>query len=352
MMDSATIQLGREMLSWSRETLVRELGARGMLDDAGHGAEPEILADRVDDVWDVRLTPAPTLREGHATVGRLLGRRADVLIAVTRAVLAAEGPITAADLAERAAPHRTLIASMLRDRAMRRDGAVVRFDALVDFDGVVDTRRTGDLQHVIDEARDAHGLGDSTQSEWPNNVLSTRATILEGGLIGREGDASLHARYRQDELRRCEALAHAALAIVRDLHVGQSSDADHAFHPFVSVAPPEGRVVASIDETFVRDLFGGTIAPFDRVNVEPFANEGRFFRRVQASDVETWRALVAWFGSEPSVMHASFVEIGDLNAKEPFPAGVASHGSVLPRLIVGLTDRGSVVGLIGLAVWT
>lgn len=352
MMDAATLRLGRDMLVWSRATLVRELSERGMLADAGASAEPEILVDRVEGEWDVRLLPAPTLLEGHATVSRLLGRRADALIAVTRAVLAAKGRITAADLAEQASLHRSLIAPMLRDRAMRRDAVIVPFDELVDFDDIVETRRPGELQHVIDEARDSHGLGDASLTEWPNDVLSIRTTILEGGVIGREDDASLVSRYRQDELRRCEELAHAALAIVRDVNVGLASEADHAFHAFVSVAPPEGRLVTAIDEPFVRDLFGGTIAPFDHVNLEPLTNEGRFFGRVREEDVETWRALVAWFASEPSLTHASFLEIGDGHAKSPLPAGVASHGSVLPRLIVGVTDRGSIVGLIGLVVGT
>lgn len=48
----------------------------------------------------------------------------------------------------------------------------------------------------------------------------------------------------------------------------------------------------------------------------------------------------------------TFVEIGLGPSDRPLPEGVASHGSILPRLAIGFSPRGCVVGVSTQVTWT
>ena len=71
---------------------------------------------------------------------------------------------------------------------------------------------------------------------------------------------------------------------------------------------------------------------------------------------EQWKGLIHWFQTRPEFTGASYVRIGDNLEMEPrgadVPDDVASFGVIMPRLIIGMTPKGSLVGLSGYAVLT
>ena len=71
----------------------------------------------------------------------------------------------------------------------------------------------------------------------------------------------------------------------------------------------------------------------------------------------TWRTMIQWFSVRPEFTSSAFVQIGDYRSlhhltPEDWPEGTESPGCVLPRLAVGLTHGGSLIGLFGYSVQT
>jgi hypothetical protein len=70
-----------------------------------------------------------------------------------------------------------------------------------------------------------------------------------------------------------------------------------------------------------------------------------------------WRAMIKWFHARPQFRKSAFVRIGNYRAlskvpRERYPEGTELPPSALPRLALGLTGRGSLVGLFGFSVQT
>jgi hypothetical protein len=69
--------------------------------------------------------------------------------------------------------------------------------------------------------------------------------------------------------------------------------------------------------------------------------------------------MIQWFQDQPEFTDSAFVRIGVRQAlwaldaeKEKVPPGTEIMGCVLPRLALGLTKNGSLVGLFGFSVKT
>jgi hypothetical protein len=67
--------------------------------------------------------------------------------------------------------------------------------------------------------------------------------------------------------------------------------------------------------------------------------------------------MINWFQSRSEFLATVFVRIGDPLAlgdlpREEWPEGTETTGCVLPRLALGLTRGGSLVGLFGYSVQT
>lgn len=71
-----------------------------------------------------------------------------------------------------------------------------------------------------------------------------------------------------------------------------------------------------------------------------------------------WRRLIEWFRERPELKDAVFVKIGNygalnsLDVESDSPPGTELAASVLPRLVLGLTGGGSLVGIFGYSVQT
>ena len=240
------------------------------------------------------------------------------------------------------------------------------------------------FRHVFANCTDDFGCGDPTRTEWPNNVLSIHTLVYDSGVIARTTDAVVH-RVDPEELARCERLATALGHIMNDHPVGMKSEGNDPFYPYFQVVnadaagampgPPK-----TVDAALIRSLFGGTIAPFDHVFVEPL-QEGGFFWREVTSDLDDdyeddddpefsaegaqrlsrWRELIGFLHGSEELVQPSFASIGFYEYKPPEGASVLNaaelaefemKGSSLPRMPFAFTRAGSLVGLFGSVVWT
>ena len=216
------------------------------------------------------------------------------------------------------------------------------------------------------ECMENYDVGDPN-AEWPNNIISRKTVVYGSGVIAREGKPIRH-NVDPEELALCKRLAEEACAIMDGTEVGMGSESSDPFYQFFIAANADDPVPDRIDEALIRSKFGGTIFPLATITVELLNEEGAWWSEVlyDASDYEAaereeylrpWRELVRWFHDQPELRDSAFVRIGEDRElwqldKSQFPQGTEIVGCVLPRLVVGLTQNGSLVGLFGFTVQT
>lgn len=196
----------------------------------------------------------------------------------------------------------------------------------------------------------------SWSPDWPGNILSKRIVIYGDGTIARRDDP---VRFAVDpaELALCRQLAAEAQAIVKELGIAGGSSFQE-FGPFYNVASEGNEPPTRIDDGLIRTRFGGTIFPEARVAVEPMAESGEWweqFEQVYEGDpgLERWREMIRWFRSRPEFVDTAYVRIGDnleMAGGMPEAPDAEAFGVVMPRLAIGLTQKGSLAGLSGCVV--
>lgn len=194
-------------------------------------------------------------------------------------------------------------------------------------------------------------------SDWPGNILSRRMVIYGDGTIARRGDPVRFAVH-PDELELCRRLASEAAEIAEGLDVGGSGD--NAFGAFYCTASEGTPAPGRIDADLIRARFNGTIFDWAEVAVEPMAEAGFWWSQKEEGNepddpyLERWRTLIRWFQARPEFVESAYIRIGDNLEMAPLPSDapedVQTVGVIMPRLIVGLTRKGSLVGLSGCAV--
>lgn len=135
----------------------------------------------------------------------------------------------------------------------------------------------------------------------------------------------------------------------------------HYFGPFYNVAQDGAVAPNQIDAELIRARFAGTIFPLAEVVVEPMAEAGEFWASIERCsdhpELERWRGVIQWFQAQAEFITAASILIGDNLENDGIPESdipddVEAVGVIMPRLIVGLTRRGSLAGLSGCAVLT
>ncbi len=242
---------------------------------------------------------------------------------------------------------------------------------------------------VLRECMPRYDAGDS-QAEWPHNILSGRTVVYGSGVIARRGDPVRHY-VDAEELALCRRLAEEASGLLQDIGLGLSSESNQDYRGFYIAANMDEPVPERIDADLIRSKFGGTIFPLATISTEPISEESAWWSSVlRAAEVldeyeemerdlfgddlddeeeETesdsqrflarWRAMLRWFCEQPEFKDVAFVAIGDYDEfrkleqmETPLPAGTETLGSSFPRLFLGLTRGGSLVGLFGHVVLT
>ncbi len=233
---------------------------------------------------------------------------------------------------------------------------------ITDFD--LDPVRLAPLRECMDN----YGIGDPN-AEWPNNIISRKAVAYGSGVIARKGIPVVH-NVAPSEFALCKRLASEVNGLMSGVRVGMGSEADDTFHEFFIVANLDDPTTEKIDEALVRSKFGDTIFPMATMTVEPLEEAGVWWSELlyDASDLDLvhqeahlrpWRQMIRWFRAQVDFKDSRFVRIGEyerlsqLDFPDPdAPPGTELAASVLPRLAVGLTTGGSIVGLFGYSVQT
>lgn len=218
------------------------------------------------------------------------------------------------------------------------------------------------------ECMDNYDIGDP-EAEWPNNIISRKAVAYNSGVITRKGVPIRH-NVAPEEFALCRSLASEVSALMSGVRVGMGSEADDTFFEFFIVANVDDTVPTEIDEWLIRSKFGGTIFPLATITIEALEEAGVWWSelRYDVSDLDPkeqeahlrpWRRMLQWFREQPELKDAAFVRIGEyeqLNVMDfencDDPPGTQLAGSVLPRLAIGLTSCGSIVGVFGYSVQT
>jgi hypothetical protein len=148
------------------------------------------------------------------------------------------------------------------------------------------------------------------------------------------------------------------------------SESIEPFHDFFITANVDEPAPGSISDELIWTKFGGTIFPLATITVEPLSEAGVWWSEVEsdqsgsdedkaAKTLNRWRGMIDWFKTQPEFVDTAFVRIGDSEAlwearrrKDELPAGTEITGCVLPRLVLGLTEHGSLVGLFSHCVQT
>ena len=129
---------------------------------------------------------------------------------------------------------------------------------------------------------------------------------------------------------------------------------------FFIVANIEEKTQKRITPHLVRRKFGGTLFPGSPISVEPLEESGIWWSEalydkqgVDEADTQAClqpiRDLVKWFTDRPEFKDTAFVRIGDRTfndlPKSDYPDGTQLTPGVFPRLVLGMTKNGSLVGL-------
>jgi hypothetical protein len=211
---------------------------------------------------------------------------------------------------------------------------------------------------ILKPCMENYGVG-SDEEEWPHNIISNQAVVYQNGIITRRNSSVSHS-VDSTELVLCKTLAAEAENIMSGVEVGMGSESSDTFHQFFIAVNTSEAIPSKIDESLIRAKFGGTIFPLATITVEPLMEAGIWWLEVEYDGSESapeyfqpWKSMISWFNNCSEFIDTAFIRIGDSN--ELFWLGLQQNilpGCVLPRLILGLTRHGSLVGLFGISVQT
>lgn len=207
----------------------------------------------------------------------------------------------------------------------------------------------------VRECMENYDVGDPDE-DWPHNVISTGTVAYSCGALHRPGEPKPTHNHRADELRLCRSIAEEAAGLMKSVPVGMGSAASDCFAPFFAAASEGVPVPEAITEALVRGIFGGSIKPGAGITIEPPDETSSWWPAVldfyepddddgagYEEESGCWRAMMEWFQRHPVLRHPRFVSIGSR-------ADADRRGCVYPRLVIGLTPRGSVAGICGYVV--
>jgi hypothetical protein len=190
------------------------------------------------------------------------------------------------------------------------------------------------------------------------NVISKKAVAYSCGAIALDGSQIKH-EHDPDELELCHSLADQAALRMKKTEVGMGSEGSASFSPFFIAANSGDRVPARLSDRMIHKAFGGAIYPPTKIWVEPLRERGEWWQSVlracrdfdrveKEASLKPWREMIKWFNENELLHGTAFVMIGD----DPLDDEFTNAGCVFPRLALGLTAAGSLVGICSHVVHT
>jgi len=225
---------------------------------------------------------------------------------------------------------------------------------MTDPETITNCQLAYDRLSVFKDCMETYEMDDNAPgSEWPWNVLSTQSVGYECGQIARKSSA-IHHIHDKNEKDLCIALATEVAEIMSDCDIGMGSESSDSLSPYYRVALLGESSLEHVTPDLIRDAFGGTIYPPTKISIEPLKESGDWWRQVvtygddDESYLKPWCETINWFHTNSFLRSPSFVMIGD----DPLDPQMTNGGCVFPRLAVGLTVAGSLVGIGGWVVYT
>jgi hypothetical protein len=177
-------------------------------------------------------------------------------------------------------------------------------------------------------------------------------------MIAHRSDPVSHA-HPPGEIEMCLRLSTEVATIMEGICADWGSEGPPVrgteyFLPFFRTANERDPTTRTITREFIRTIFGGTLNPRCDIIVEPLTRESNWWEsltRAYASfsadyrdaTLARWSAMIDWFSRQSIFRDTSFVRIRERSGHA---------GSVFPQFALGLTQMGSLTGLIGNGVHT
>lgn len=209
--------------------------------------------------------------------------------------------------------------------------------------------------------------------DWNHSCVHPETVAYSCGRLYRPGRPNRHD-HDALELQRCQKLAESAAKLIEGVQVNLSESTSN-LAPFFITANQGDAVPKSITREFLAEMFNQTIYPAADIEISPLAEGNAGWEAFAVSDdrfdhlspperkrlqvtieitmrenekrANRWRELIQWFESQKDVFAPSFVQFGKGD-----PLSETNFGCVFPRLVAGITNRGSLVGVMGHAVHT
>lgn len=184
-------------------------------------------------------------------------------------------------------------------------------------------------------------------ADWPehsHSCVSARCVAYSCGRVAIEGQRVRHAHDR-DELKLCRWVARRAARYLEGIEV-HYSESSSDYLPFYLTANIGENLAGDLSEQAVHRAFGGVIYPKAEIRVFTLDGEGWQDLVGAGDDPGPWDRLRRFFRSVPEVVGAAYIEIGD------HPLSDTNFGCAFPRLVLAVTEAGSLTGVCGYAVHT
>ena len=211
----------------------------------------------------------------------------------------------------------------------------------------------------------------SPRDEWNHSCIHPRTVAYSCGRLAYPGGPNEHD-HEAAEITRCKALATEAGQMIAGVSLNLS-EAESTLEPFF-VSANRGQTGSELSPDYIRSSLGGVVYPAAKIVVEPLVEDGVCWqhfaaspdaserlspsqreslkatleegRRLDEARIERWRKFIRWFQSKEELLNGSFVMIGDRSLSD------TNFACVFPRLVLGITRSGSLVGVCGHAVHT
>jgi hypothetical protein len=194
---------------------------------------------------------------------------------------------------------------------------------------------------------------------FPLCCISKQTVVYSCGGIARRGAAMAH-NHPAGEIELCRQLATQSAELMKGFVVGMGSEGtpfrggSPYFLPFFRTANIGDPLPGAFTDAFIRSSFGDTIFPKCQIHVESLAEDTEWWKILTecyvglpddevASRLTRWRCMIDWFTGQQFFRITSYIRIREKSGE---------GGSVFPRLVLGMTNAGSIAGLINNAVHT
>jgi hypothetical protein len=191
------------------------------------------------------------------------------------------------------------------------------------------------------------GGPDDEPADWPghsHSCISAHCVAYSCGRLALEGKRLKHLHDRE-ELRLCRWVARRATHYLEGVEV-YFSEASSDYLPFYLTTNLDENLADDLSERALRRAFGGVIYPKAAIRVFPLEGDGWQGRVGAEEHPGPWERLRRFFRSVPDLVGAAYVEIGD------HPLSDTNFGCAFPRLVLAVTEAGSLAGVCGHAVHT